>query len=286
MSKPTRGPDWSRPGALLASLGPWTPARGLGAAAAALVLVSVVSPSLGHGDARARVPTSAVPASAGSGVGGSGSAARPGTSAPSSGASSTPGVAAGPVSPGGVPTHGAGTTRVVTVPGSDSAATGRTVRFTVEVEDGAQVDEAQFAQVVRDVLGDQRGWETQDHVHFVSVSPDQFAAGEKPDVRITLASPDTVDTMCAPMDTEGQVSCNNGDRVALNSVRWTQGVPYYPNDLLHYRIYLVNHEVGHAIGHDHETCPADGRPAPVMLQQTLGLQGCTRYPWPVPDQQP
>lgn len=185
-----------------------------------------------------------------------------------------------------VPTRAAGTTRVLAVPGADSAAAGRTVRYTVEVEDGAGVDEAQYAQVVRDVLTDKRGWETQDKVHFVNVSPDAARGGERPDVRITLASPDTVDRMCAPMLTEGQVSCFNGDRVALNAVRWTQGVPYYPDDLLHYRIYLVNHEVGHAIGHGHEGCPAPGRPAPVMLQQTLGLQGCTRYPWPVPGQEP
>lgn len=275
MSKPTPGPD--RPGfsELVARVRQWSPARALGVAAAGLVLVSVVAPVVGHGGTESALASNAAPGPAASGSGG--------TTTPTSNATTAAG---SPAATSPVPTRGAGTTRVLAVPGADSQASGRTVRYTVEVEDGAGVDETNYAHVVRDVLTDQRGWETQDRVHFENISPEKAAAGERPDVRITLASPDTVDKMCAPMDTEGQVSCNNGDRVALNSMRWTQGVQYYPNDLLHYRIYLVNHEVGHAIGHSHEPCSEPGRPAPVMLQQTLGLQGCTRYPWPVPGQQP
>ena len=121
-------------------------------------------------------------------------------------------------------------------------------------------------------------------MHFVHVDPVQAGDGAAVEVHITLASPDTVDRLCAPLVTQGEVSCQNGNRVVLNALRWTRGVSSYEGQLPRYREYLVNHEVGHALGHGHEACPGPDQPAPVMLQQTLGLDGCTRYPWPVPDQ--
>ena len=258
--------------------GGWSPARALAAVAGGLVIVSLIAPALAGTEDRGEPAAGSTSPTSPIGEGGATTTSASPRAAATTGATSSP--ASGPPAP--VPSRGKGTTKVLAVPGDNSSAPGREVRYTVEVEDGAGVDEGEFARMVREVLTDARGWETQDKVHFVNVSPEQAASGTKPDVHITLATPLTVDDMCAPLLTEGQVSCRNGDRVALNAVRWTQGVDSYPADLLHYRIYLINHEVGHAIGHGHEPCPAPGKPAPVMLQQTLGLQGCTRYPWPVP----
>lgn len=168
-------------------------------------------------------------------------------------------------------------------PRSAPAATSagvRVVRYTVEIEGGLTVDATQLATTVATVLTDPRGWQKKDGVRFVNVSPAEAARGAAVDVRVTLASPDTTDRLCAPLDTRGEVSCHVGGRAVLNLKRWQLGVEDYGSDLTAYRTYLVNHEVGHALGHGHVACPGPRQDAPVMMQQTYGLDGCVAWPWP------
>ena len=88
------------------------------------------------------------------------------------------------------------------------------------------------------------------------------------------------DKLCLPLDTGGEVSCRVDDRVVLNAKRWMYAVPAYAGKVDLYRSYLVNHEVGHFLGHGHSTCPKAKTPAPVMMQQTKGLDGCLPNAWP------
>lgn len=180
-----------------------------------------------------------------------------------------------------VPASGSGRTSPVDIPGPDSDRAGRVVRYTVEVEGGLEELAGDFAAQARRILIDERGWETKDQVHFVAVSPQQRARGDSVDVRIMFSSPSHVDRMCAPLSTNGRLSCHKNGNVMINAWRWVNGAETYGADLASYRIYLVSHEVGHSLGHGHVGCPGSGRPAPVMLQQTLRLGGCRPSPWPV-----
>ncbi len=179
-----------------------------------------------------------------------------------------------------VQSSGTGRLIPVAVPAGPVKATGRTVTYGIDVEEGLSVSSDEFAAVVHAVLVDDRGWQTEDGVRFVPVSLTHRAAGSDVDIRVTLASPDLTARLCAPLDTAvQQVSCWNGSRSVLNLTRWVRGSTTYA-DLGAYRQYLVSHEVGHGLGHAHASCPAPGQPAPVMVQQTKSLEGCTAWPWP------
>lgn len=162
------------------------------------------------------------------------------------------------------------------VPGSD-AAPGRgevhTVR--VEVERGLPVDGARFAAFVLATLNDDRGWGHDGAMTFARTD------GDAPIV-VVLASPDTSARLCGDARTHGTLSCRNGERAVLTYHRWVNATEEYADNVTGYRQYVVNHEVGHALGHGHERCPGPGEPAPVMQQQTLGLKGCAQNPWPHP----
>jgi hypothetical protein len=168
--------------------------------------------------------------------------------------------------------------RFAVAPGTGTAVgQGERWTYTVEVEVGIPIDPAGLAAVVDTVLADPRGWTAGGDVQLQRVGP-----GTEPSFHIRLATPATTDAHCAPLDTHGELSCRNGADVMLNLRRWVHGAAPSEMGLAEYHQYMVSHEVGHALGHDHAECPGPGQPAPVMLQQTLGLGGCRPNPWPFP----
>jgi hypothetical protein len=187
-------------------------------------------------------------------------------------------VAAAPV-PSGPGTSG----RFVYAPGYGPVlgTAGNVRRYRVAVElPAARSMAAGFAHEVDRVLGDPRGWVAGEDVRLRRVPYTAYA-----DFTIYLASAATSRRMCSEggLDTGGFTSCRLPGRVIINGSRWQTAVAGYGAPLGTYRAYAVNHEVGHQLGHGHESCPARGRPAPVMMQQTYGLKGCTPNPWPYPD---
>lgn len=287
MPAPTRAPDRPsltpltpepRPGRLMSDQRRYRLRRTVALLAAlAVIVLGVLVVKLAGDDAPAGV-TSAAISTARLGATSSPDARPRATSSPSE---PTPGHKASTArsEPTSVPDSASGTLTAVAIPGSDTDRSGRKITFSVQVEDGLGVDAAAFAADVRSILSDARGWEPEDHIRFVAVSPAQVAAGEPVEIKVTLASPDLTDKLCAPLQTLGEVSCNHNGRAVINARRWVEGVKYY-QDLDLYRVYVINHEVGHSLWHPHENCPSPGARAPIMVQQTLGLQGCTAWPYP------
>lgn len=167
------------------------------------------------------------------------------------------------------------TGKLAVVPGADKATGVRDkLTYRVEIEQGLSVNGDAVAATIHKTLTDPRGWQ--------AVHPVNFERTDKPDadLRIILATPTLTDKLCLPLDTGGEVSCRVEDRVVLNAKRWLYAVPAYNGNVALYRNYLVNHEVGHALGHGHSTCTTPKTPAPVMMQQTKGLAGCLPNAWP------
>jgi hypothetical protein len=163
--------------------------------------------------------------------------------------------------------------------GSGVVGAGRVYRYVVLVEEGSGVGADGFAAAVERTLADPRGWTARRRWGFQRVS------GGPSELTVHLATPGTTDLLCgrSGVRTNGEVSCRGGRNVVINLRRWQLAVPWFAGALEEYRQMVVNHEVGHFLGHGHVTCPAPGALAPVMQKQTLGLQGCARNPWPYPD---
>ncbi|MFE0649769.1 DUF3152 domain-containing protein [Streptomyces sp. NPDC059534] len=170
------------------------------------------------------------------------------------------------------------------VPGFDKApGKGRLIRYRIDVEKGIGLDPKLFAAAVQKTLNDRRSWAGDGEMKFERIS-----SGE-PEFVITLASPGTTGAWCkkSGLDTTvDNVSCDSAStqRVMINAFRWAQGSETFgPKAMYAYRQMLINHEVGHRLGHGHVSCSTAGALAPVMQQQTKSLNihgiACRPNPW-------
>ena len=139
------------------------------------------------------------------------------------------------------------------------------MRYATVVDPGVNYDSRQFAHEIAIYLADPEGWISRG-VTFVPSS------ASKADMVIHLTPREKMTSLGC----DAHLSCAefNGRQVHLNAKRWGEGAPPSGLRLEAYRQYMVTHEVGHILGYDHSRCPGRGVPAPVMLQQTLGIGPC------------
>lgn len=186
-------------------------------------------------------------------------------------------------------TQGKGTYTVL--PGTSPVfGSGPLRRYVIEAEDGITgVDLRAFAGAVVSTLDNPRSWTGgPKNVSLQRVSTDAQA-----DFRVSLTTSMTVRPVCG-YDIKVETSCwddqHGPSRVYLNVARWVRGDTSFGQDVATYHLYMINHEVGHAIGHVHTFACLPNGLAPVMMQQTLTLkenQGtgpkiCMPNAWPYP----
>lgn len=144
----------------------------------------------------------------------------------------------------------------------------------------AVTSSAMFRAVATPLLLHPLGWAQQGY---------QFRVVQEPRgnnlITITLAPQNVLDTLFPDFQHDRLSVCNMSTReIFLNEARWLGVYADNKSDLSlpAYRAYMVQHEVGHALGFGHTTCTTPGGKCPVMQQQTLGHGACAPYPFPAP----
>jgi hypothetical protein len=177
----------------------------------------------------------------------------------------------------GLPESGPGTFVTARASGKVVGRGPKPLRYMVQVEKGIDISPDQAAQEIAGILAAPRGWTHDGTSSFQLVSSGRY------DLKVRIATPKTTDDLCwagIHQDTGGQYDCEVPGGVVVNLRRWVEGSPTFDGPIHDYRALIINHEMGHFLGHQHVTCPGPGKLAPVMMQQIKGLKGCVANAWP------
>lgn len=154
------------------------------------------------------------------------------------------------------------------------AATTMTVTYDVTTKGAVYASLSEFKLQANQTLNDARGWARM-NVKFVEVASGGMFT-------LVLAQANQLPTFSSGCSAD--YSCRAGRYVVINQDRWMGATPSWNTaggSLRDYRHMVINHETGHWLGHDHQSCGGKGQSAPVMQQQSIDLQGCSFNAWPL-----
>lgn len=163
---------------------------------------------------------------------------------------------------------------VATAAASQAAAAKRTVTYSVTTRGTVTADMAEFRSQANATLNDSRGW-----ARFGAVFTEVASGGNFILVLSEASQLPSFSSGCS-----ADYSCRVGQYVIINQDRWLGATSSWNNaggSIRGYRDMVVNHETGHWLGHNHQTCGGAGQAAPVMQQQSIDLQGCSFNAWPL-----
>lgn len=146
--------------------------------------------------------------------------------------------------------------------------------YHVQVHKRIPADEGSaFKQRVEEILSDPVcGWDQP----FTRVKTQQdILKKHKSKAFIIRLTEDSVLSKMYPDFTNDQLSVANMEQrtIDINYCRWTEKCPNKSElPLERYQQYVILHEVGHILGKPHPSTLPDQVEAPIMMQQTLGIQ--------------
>ena len=145
------------------------------------------------------------------------------------------------------------------------------------VDDDVDFSDKKFNDIVISILKDPDGWESIDKIRFVFVDDaatfDSIKSKNK--IPIRLSNNKTIVNECGFDELEKLSCCNmQTKQVWINFYRWMKGARASKLPLKQYRSYVINHEVGHALGRLHAQCPCENCSAPIMMQHTITIGKC------------